>query len=134
MADFSLELDEALIGTPDYGDLRMRNGDVVLTSPTHADGTDQTNQLVVQNLRLFLGEFFMAQNEGTEYYQVVLAKGATPAQIDAVIKDRILRVPGVLAMTQYQGTAYPAQRLYRITFTIVTQTGGRITTTVPVGG
>lgn len=133
MADFSLDLRPEIVGTPEYGDLLMQNGDVVLTSPTSEGGTDQTLQLVCQSLRLWLSEWFMDQSQGTQYLQVVFAKGSTPAQVDSVIKDRILSVPGVMAMTQYSGQSFAAQRLYRITFTIITQTGGQITATVPLG-
>lgn len=133
MADLSLQLGEDVLGTPDYGDLLMVNGDVALTSPT-GQGTDATVQLLTQRLRLFVGEWFMSTNQGVPYYQTILRKGATASEIDAAIKDCILGCPGVQALLSYQGTAYRAQRIYRISFTIVTATGVRVTTTVPVGG
>lgn len=133
MADLSLDLRPQLVGTPQYGDLVMRNGDFVLTSPTDGDGTDQTVQFIANRLRLFLGEYFMDTSAGLPYISLASAKGTTQADIDAVVRDAILGTPGVVALTQYQGTAKRAQRLYEITFKVVTQTSGSVTSTVAVG-
>ena len=133
MADFSLQLTPSFFGTADYGDLAMVNGDLVLTAPSGSAGTDQTVQLVVQTLRLYLSEWFADLTAGIPFLQTVVAKGTSSAQIDAIIKDAVLSVDGVQSMTSYQGKAYPAERLYRVTFTIVTATGGTRTASVPIG-
>lgn len=133
MADLSIDLDPVKFGTPQYGDLLMHNGDFVLTSPDAAIGTDQTLQLIASRLRLFLGEFFMDTSAGLPYLSLAGSKGTTQADIDAVVRDAILGTPGVIALTQYQGSAQRAQRLYTITFKVVTQTGGSLAATVPVG-
>lgn len=133
MADFSLNLDEAAVGTPAYGDVVMRDGDVLLTAPTQTGGTDATLQLVCTRLRLFLGEWFLNTSDGVGYLQILSTKTADASDLDAAVKNTILGTPGVVALTQYQGSAFCAQRLYKITFTIVTATGGTQSATVPVG-
>lgn len=123
MADLALNFDPLALGTAAYGDLLWQNGDVVLTAPT-ADGTDQTKQLICNRLRLYLGEWFLDTTQGTPWLQQVFVKNTDRALIDAALQDVILGTPGVVVLTQYQATAYPAERRYTVTFTVTTQTGG----------
>lgn len=133
MADLALNLSEDVIGTAAYGDVVLEGGDVRLTSPTQQGSTDQVVQQLNLRLRLFLGEWFLNTSDGTPWLQQVLVKGAQASAIDAAIKNVILGTPGVVALTRYQGLAQTAQRIYRVTFTVVTSTSGTVTSSVPVG-
>jgi len=132
MADLSLNYDPDLLGTPAYGDLKMVNGDLVLTNDVDQNGTDSTLQSVCQRLRLYLGEWFMNTSAGVPWYQQILVKNANPSHIDGLLRDCILGTPGVVALLAYSSTANHAQRSFHVTFTIQTAAGGRLTATVPV--
>ncbi|RYF12058.1 MAG: hypothetical protein EOO40_02080 [Deltaproteobacteria bacterium] len=130
MADFALNLDPAVIGTPDYGDLLFKNGGVRLTSDT--DGTNPTLQRIVQRLRLLTGEWFLNTQEGVPWLQQILVKNASQATVDALLQDTILGTPGVLVLKQYQSTAFRAQRRYQVKFTVSTVQGNVVQSTVNI--
>ncbi len=134
MSDLSIALDVASLGTPGYRDLVIDQGDLVLTSDVSASpaATNPTMSLICQNLLWFLGEWFLDTSGGTGWLQIVARKGASAQDIDALIQDRILATPGVAVLTAYQGQAYRAQRLYRISFSVTTTAGEAISNTLPV--
>lgn len=134
MSDLSLMLDESVEGTPSYRDLVIQDGDLVLTSDvsTNAASTDPTMQQIAQNLLWCLGEWFLDTSGGTGWLQTVVRKGAQQQDIDALIQDRILATPGVAILTAYKTQAFRAQRVYRISFSVITVAGARLSSTLPV--
>lgn len=132
MSDLSLDFDATLLGQPGYGDLLIRNGDLVLTSDVDATGTDATLQLVTQRLRFFLGDYFLALDSGVPWFQQILVKQADPSIVDGLLRDCILGTPGVVALTAYQSERNLAQRRYSVSFTILTATGSSIAARVPI--
>ncbi|RYF52446.1 MAG: hypothetical protein EOO38_00105 [Cytophagaceae bacterium] len=134
MSDLSLDLTSDALGTLAYRDLVISGGDLVLTQDASASAaaTDPTLQLVCQRLLWFLGEYFLDTSDGTPWLQSVLVKGASQQTIDALIQDRILGTPGVAILTAYKSTAFRAQRLYKIEFSIITTSGAALGYTLPV--
>lgn len=132
MADLSLDFSKELLGEPGYGDLLMVKGDLTLTSDVNPAGTDPTIQNVTQRLKLFLGEAFMALGAGVPWYQQILIKNADPATVDGLLRDCILGTPGVVALTSFVSSQDRVARTYTVRFSILTATGKRIASTVPV--
>ena len=132
MADLSLNYSEKLLGQEGYGDLLLTNGDLTLTNDVDPAGTDPTIQNVTQRLKLFLGEAFMRLDAGVPWYQQILVKNADPAAVDGILRDTILGTPGVVALTSYVSQQDRAARRYTVRFSILTATGKRIASTVPI--
>lgn len=130
MADFSLNYDPQTLGTTDYGDLLISNGRAVLTSD--AGGTNPTLQLITQRLRLLVGEWFLNTSDGVPWLQQILVKNAKASTVDALLQDCILATPGVASLVRYEATAHRAQRRYSVSFTVTTQKGVQVSSTVAI--
>lgn len=123
MADLSLNLDTAVKLTSAYGDLLIVNGDLTLTSDVDANGTNPVLQDILQNLRMFLGEWFLDNTQGVPWLQQIFVKGTTQADIDAAIQAAILSTTGVTALTSYGSQLNAASRSLAVTFSVKTQAG-----------
>lgn len=90
----------------------------------YIDSPDAVAQLVLTNLRLLQGEWFLDITAGTPYSTDVLGK-TTVRQRDLAIRNAIINTQGVLSILSY--SAVPADRQYRVSAKIDTIYG---TTTV----
>jgi hypothetical protein len=131
MADLSLQLDKAALGTAAYGDLVIVNGDAVLTSDANGGGTQNVLQDIVTRLRAFSGEWFLDTAFGIGWFQRVFIKGPNVSAIDGELRDAILATPGVLALTQYKSTPNYSARTFTVSFTVAT-TAGTVSYSLPV--
>lgn len=132
MADISLNYAPELTGQPGYGDLLFKNGDLVLTSDVDPNGTDPTLQDLTQRLSFFQGEWFWDTSDGVPWLQSILTKRATKQTVDTIFQETILDTPGVTTLVSYAGSYSAATRSYVVSFTYLSITGQRTTTTVPV--
>lgn len=132
MSDLSLDFSEELLGQPSYGDLLLTNGDLTMTKDVDPAGTDPTIQNVTQRLKTFLGELFLNLEAGVPWYQQILVKNADSSSVDGILRDTILSTPGVVALTSYVSQQDRAARRYTVRFSILTATGKRIASTVPI--
>lgn len=132
MTDISLQLDPALIGSSEYGDLLFKDGDLVLTSDSNPQGTNFVLQNVCQRLRFFLGNWFMNTGAGVPWFQQILVKNADQGKIDAILRNCILGTPGVAAMTSYSSQADRLQRRFTVRFAIRDATGNVLATAVAI--
>lgn len=123
MADLSLNLNASDLKGGGLFDLRMVNGDFVLTSDANTAGTNNVAQAILTRLRWFLGEWFLNTGGGTPWYQSILKYDSDQAEVDAVIQEVILSTPGVLVLTAYKGEANLPKRFYRVSFTVQTSAG-----------
>src|SRR4029077_4743012 len=82
-----------------FKDLKIVNGDLVLV-----DGTAGIMQNILQTLKIFLGEWFMDNTLGIDYFGSILVKNPNQAIINAIFINQILSVPGVTALTAYKFT------------------------------
>lgn len=89
MSDFKLDIDGD-------GDLVIENGDLVLV-----DGSEAVRQNLLQNLRMFRGEWFLAQDQGVPYYENILIKNPNPDVVDGALKSVIINTPGVLELLSF---------------------------------
>ena len=64
-------------------------------------GREEIAQVLRQELRVFLGEWFLDTREGIDYYGDVLKKAPDPGQVDALFKNKILSSPGVIELIEF---------------------------------
>lgn len=113
--DLALDLDPA---SPNYGDIKIVNGDFVLI-----DGNDAILQDIITRLRTFLGECFMDNTVGIDYFNQVMVKNPNQAAIDAIFQNVILATPGVDSLSSYSFSPDFVRRTLHLSFRAVTTTG-----------
>lgn len=77
-------------------DIEIINNDLFLLG-----GRDEIAQVLRQELRVFLGEWFLNTDEGIPYLQEILKKNPNVSTVDAIFKNKILESPGVIELTEY---------------------------------
>lgn len=99
----------------DQGDMKFGNqqADFLRNSP------DAIAQAVITRLRLWLGEWFIDQTEGTPYQQAVLGKN-TMNSAGPAIRARILETEGVVELTNFEMLFDADERKMTINATIDT--------------
>lgn len=106
------------LGTETH-DLRIgRNGDLLMV-----DGAARIAQQVKVTLLMFLGEWFMNTDFGVPYVESILVKNPKMAAINAILRARILDVPGVNRVISLTPTFDRASRALRVVFEMDTAEG-----------
>lgn len=101
------------------------NGDMTFGNQQadfYRDVPDAPAQAVMTRLRLWLGEWFINQTEGTPYTQAVLGMH-TQNTVDPAMRSRILNTQGVTQITSYNSYRDPDTRRITINATIDTLYG-----------
>lgn len=88
-------------------------------SDFHVDTPAAVAQAVQTRLLLTAGEWFLDVTEGTPWNTQILGK-YTANSYDLVIKERILKTPGVVQLANYASTLDAAKRQLSVTATIDT--------------
>lgn len=83
----------------DNDDVAIINNGVALTQN---NSDEEIRQRLLQNLRFFLGEWFLDQTEGLPYFQAVFVKGTPPDIVEAAFKDRIIGTDGVESLERFE--------------------------------
>lgn len=100
------------------GDYTFGTGqDFLVNSP------DAVGQAVLTRLRLWFGEWFVDQRDGTPYNEEILGKRYPRKNPDAAIKRRILGTPNVTEIVAYSSQFDGETRKYSIAATINTAFG-----------
>lgn len=86
-------------------DLEITNNSLVIVTDARA-----VAQRVKQHLRLFAGEWFLNTESGVPWIEFVFTKPFDQATAEAVIKDAIMRVPGVVEITSFAMDFRPERR------------------------
>lgn len=113
--DLALDLNPA---SPNYGDLLIVNGDFVLV-----DGAQAILQDIITRLRTFLGECFIDNTVGIDYFNSVMVKNPDQATIDGIFQNVILATPGVQSLASYSFSADFVRRILTLNFRAVTTSG-----------
>lgn len=88
----------------------------------HRNTPEAVAQAVMTRLKLWVGEWFIDQTEGTPYQQAILGK-RTRASIEPAIRSRILETQGVTAIDEFSISIDPDERKVTINATISTAYG-----------
>lgn len=86
------------------------------------DSPDTVAQAVLTRLKLWMGEWFLDQTEGTPYQQAVLGTSKR-ATVEPALRARILDTQGVQALTAFDLSIDPDQRTASVRATITTLYG-----------
>ncbi|AKQ55186.1 hypothetical protein ACLQ8Z_05980 [Bordetella hinzii] len=87
------------------------------------DGADRIAQQINVTLQVFLGEWFLDTSFGVPYFEEVLVKSPDRARIEAVLRSRILAVPGVQRVVSFDLAVERRERILRVTYQADTETG-----------
>lgn len=98
-----------------FGDLVFVNGECPVT--------DENRLVVAQrltiSLRTFLSEWFLDVNYGVPYWERILGKKTTKNTVDRILQTEILKVQGVLEITEFNSTL-SRSREYSMSFRVRT--------------
>lgn len=110
MEDLRLSLDGDLALGPS-GDLEVVTGQEAIA------------QRLLFTLRHFQGEWFLDEGFGVPWFQKVLRKNPEGVVVDAVLKQAILSVDGVIALTRFEATWDRPRRALSVRFQVRTRSG-----------
>jgi len=99
------------------------NGDIVTSGVQFIATRDEIAQTVSTRLKLFLGEYFRDTTDGTPWFESILGKGTSLSNKESIIRNRILRTPGVIRLTSFSADFDLATRRYSVQAGILTQYG-----------
>lgn len=88
----------------------------------YRDSPEAVAQAILTRLRLWVGEWFIDQTEGTPYQQAVLGTG-TKKTIEPAIRARILDTQGVTTIEEFQLVIDPNNRTAAIDAVVNTDYG-----------
>jgi hypothetical protein len=108
---------------PDKGDLRLVNGQLVLTDGGSAAGSEGTAQRILVRLRWFLGEYFLDASLGVPWFQVVFQKGTSDELIDSIVRRSIRTTEGVVSVDRMSLERDAAARTLTIDADVRIETG-----------
>jgi len=93
------------------GDLAIENDDLVLV-----DGVDAVAQHVSTSLKTFLGEWFLDTRIGFPWFERVLGQKPRLSELNQLFREAVLKVPGMLAITDMNVTYEGASRNLTVDF------------------
>ena len=99
-------------------DLVYENRDLVLV-----EGIEYYRQKVSIVLQFFFGEWYLDTSLGIKFFEVILIKNPDVTLIDNLIKTAILRIEGILFITEYESTFDKRNRRFSITGKAATDAG-----------
>lgn len=95
----------------------------------YRDEPAAVSQAVLTRLRLWLGEWFLDQTDGTPYQQAVLGKH-TQRSLEPSLRARILDTPGVTSLDTFEAIPNGEVRRTTVLATVSTQYGSVTVTEV----
>ncbi|MGH9928345.1 MAG: hypothetical protein ACREA9_03845 [Pyrinomonadaceae bacterium] len=98
-------------------------GDIVTQGQQFIKEREEIAQTVLTRLRLFYGEYFRDITDGTPWYEQILGRFASLDSVEAVLRVRIARTPGVIRLTSFNTDYDLDARTYTVTAGILTQFG-----------
>ena len=97
----------------DTHDLIVRDYDLALIA-----GIDLLRQRLKQRLWFFLGEWYLAIDQGVPYFESILGKPVDINQVEAILKATIVQTPGVEALLQFDISFTNATREFSLAFRV----------------
>lgn len=91
------------------------NGDYTIGVPFLINSPQCVAQAIDTRLKLWMGEWFLDNTEGTPWRQQILGKSANP---DAYVRSAILGTQGVVALLTFVGNFVSLTRILTISGTV----------------
>jgi len=112
------------------GDAEFKNNQFSLTTNL---SDEEIVQSLKQNLKTFLGEWFLDLSIGLPYIQIIFKKGTPPEVIDAALKNVIIKTEGVNTLNRFDDLDLnTATRGLNVNFDVTTINGNNIPIQVEV--
>ena len=109
----------------DSGDILFENNQFSLTENL---SDEEIVQSLKQNLRTFLGEWFLDLSIGLPYIQIIFVKGTPPEVIAAAFKNTIIKTKGVSTLNRFEDLDLdPVTRGLNVDFDVTTINGNNVT-------
>lgn len=99
-------------------DLIIENGQIVTTQ-----GAEYVLQKVRSRLLFYRGEWFLRRDHGVPYFEEVFTKPANPANVESILKETIVRTPGVRRLIEFSLNFDRATRHLSVEFSAETSYG-----------
>ena len=112
------------------GDILFENNKFSLTEHL---SDEEIVQSLKQNLKTFLGEWFLDLSIGLPYIQIIFVKGTPPEVIDAALKNAIIKTEGIETLNNFQDLDLNSgTRALSAKFDVTTINGNSIPIEVPI--
>lgn len=109
----------------DNDDVAIENNRFVWTVN---NSDEEIRQRLIQNLKFFLGEWFLDINQGVPYFQAIFVKGTPPEIVEAAFKDVIIGTDGVTDLKRFEPLDLnSATRELKVDFDVTTINGNNLT-------
>jgi hypothetical protein len=102
----------------DTNDLNFESRDLTVVS-----GSALVAQRLKVALQLFKGEWFLDAEQGVPWYQEILEKGVDTNVIDSILRDKVIKTPGVNRILEWSSEIDAATRTVSVAFTVDTVYG-----------
>ncbi len=102
-----------------------KNGDMQLNQ--FVTESEATMQATATRLRMFLKEFFLNTNEGTDYFGAIFTKPLNIGLAERTLKSRILQTDGVTKLVSFNLTFNAELREMTVDFVAEDEWGNRVT-------
>lgn len=79
------------------GDILFENNQFSLV-----EGEDEIRQRLIQNLKTFLGEWFLDTTIGVPYHQLIFVKDTPASVVEDLLKDEILNTVDVIGLNRFE--------------------------------
>ena len=97
--------------------------DLVANNLTLISGKDEIAQILKMNLQAVTGEWFLDTSLGLPWFDQILEKQNSAANIDAIFTDAIRRSEGVISVLTFRSSIDRALRTLRVEFSVATSAG-----------
>ena len=108
----------ANISVNEDGDIAVVDGALGIVS-----GLEEMTQLLDQTQSTTQGDWFLDTDLGLPYFQTIMRKSTSIAEIESIYLDTINAVPGVLEIETFNLSLDPATRVLSISFRVRTTDG-----------
>lgn len=99
---------------PVSGDIYFEAGELPLIA-----GYEAIKQAIDINLSMFLAEWFLNQDEGSDWFSI-LGHRYNPVTVAGVVRKAILKAPQVVSITSLMSTLNPETRKLEVVWTVLT--------------
>jgi len=77
------------------------SGDLITRGQMFLSGQEAIAQTISTRLKLFYGEYFRDVTDGTPWFQQILGKFENMNAVEALLRNRIARSPGVIRLLSF---------------------------------
>jgi hypothetical protein len=112
---------------PNEIDIALNNSGEIYLAPdgdlATVSGRDLVRQRLVSALRLFLGEWYLNEDDGVPYYQQIFVNAPRSNILEAILRRQIMASSDVLSIDSFSMTIDRRLRAVHVDFTVQSTVG-----------